>query len=41
MMLRFLTVGLVAVGLAGAAQAEDITLAADAWCPYNCVPGTS
>ena len=38
--MRFLTGGLVAVGLAGAAQAEDITLAADAWCPYNCAPGS-
>jgi len=40
MMLRYLTVGLVAVGLAGPAQADEITLAADAWCPYNCAPGS-
>lgn len=40
MILRFLTVGLVAVGLIGTAQAEEITLAADVWCPYNCAPGS-
>lgn len=35
----FLILSLLAVGAASAAQADEITLAADVWCPYNCAPG--
>ncbi len=39
-MLRFLTAAAVAVAMVGPARADEITLAADAWCPYNCAPGS-
>lgn len=28
------------IGSGGAVQADVVTLRADQWCPYNCVPGS-
>ncbi len=39
-MLRFLTMAFAAIAMVGTARADEITLAADVWCPYNCTPGS-
>lgn len=37
-MKRLGVIGLVLIGWSAAAQADDIVIAADPWCPYNCAP---
>ena len=35
-----LCLGVLAATCAGTARADEVVLLADAWCPYNCEPGS-
>jgi polar amino acid transport system substrate-binding protein len=38
--MRIFLITSVALALASTAQADEVTLMADMWCPYNCEPGS-